>query len=253
MHKKLTSILVILIIFILLLTACGGGNEAAEPDANTIITQAVETAMAALTQTAMFEPSPTFTVASTLEPSPTFTNTVVVPTSAPAATQAVPQSGAGLSSCDLAAFVEDVTIPDGTELLPGQNFTKIWRISNEGSCTWTSEYQILYFGGEILSAETAYQLTSTDVAPGDTLDISIEMTAPSATGSYTMWWIMRNADGQNFGVDASGGAIYVQIAVSSSAATTTPASTATATVQATTEVPSETPTETPTPTDTTTP
>ena len=110
-------------------------------------------------------------------------------------------------------------------------------------------YQILYFGGEIMSDNIAYALTSVDVAPGETLDIAIEMTAPSTTGSFTMWWIMRNADGENFGVDAGGGAIYVQITVSNSAASPTE----TPTVEATTEVPTETPTETPVPSDTPTP
>jgi hypothetical protein len=58
-----------------------------------------------------------------------------------------------------------------------------------------------------------------------------------------MWWVMQNADGQNFGVDASGGAIYVQITVSSTAAEFT----ATATIEATTEVPTDTPVPSDTP------
>lgn len=251
MSKKTISLVLIMILLSVIIAACGGGNNEDTQDPNIAITNAVETAMVALTQTAMFEPSPTFTFTPTFEPSPTFTATVVSqtnPTAVP--TQSGSQSGVGLSSCDLAAFVEDITIPDGTEMMPGQTFTKVWRISNEGTCTWTSGYQILYYGGEIMSTETAYALTDTDIAPGESLDISIEMTAPSTEGSYTMWWIMRNADGENFGVDASGGAIYVQITVSSTAAGFT--ATPTATTEAT-EVPTEVPTDTPTPTYTETP
>ena len=96
---------------------------------------------------------------------------------------------------------------------------------------------MLYYGGEVMSAETAYALTDHDVAPGETLDISIEMTAPTTTGTFNMFWIMRNTDGENFGVDASGGSIYVRIVVSSGAA----AFTATPTLVTTTEVPTEVP------------
>jgi hypothetical protein len=243
MEKTIWRIVTIMLVS-LLLTACGSGDQEPTQDPNLVITQAVETAMAAITQTAMAEPSPTFTFTPTLEPSPTFTPTTAQG-STPLPTQPVPPSGPALSSCDLASFVDDITIPDGTELAPGQTFTKTWRIQNDGTCTWTSAYQVLYYGGEVMSAETAYPLTDTDIAPGDMLDISIEMTAPTAEGSYTMWWIMRNADGENFGVDAFGGAIYVQIVVSSSAVGET--------ATATSESVAETPTETPTPTDDTTP
>jgi hypothetical protein len=230
--NKTISILAVILIIAILLSACGSDNQEPTQDPNLVITQAVETAMTALTQTALAEPSPTFTEVPTLEPTPTFTPTVIIQTFTPGPTRTPAPAGPGLSSCDLASFVEDVTIPDGTELAPGQAFTKTWQVKNEGSCTWTADYQILYYGGEIMSAETGYALTSADIAPGETLDISIEMTAPASEGTYNMYWIMRNTDGQNFGVDASGGAIYVQIVVSGAAASTT-------------EVPTETPTATP--------
>lgn len=258
MKKRKRLILILaLIVATGLFSACGNKGDESLP--NAAITQAYETAMAALTQTAQAEPSATFTYTPTFEPSATFTAPAPLASNTPFPTQAPPSSGPALSSCDLASFVSDVTIPDGTELAPGQVFTKTWRIRNEGTCTWTDKYQILYFGGEIMSEKTAYALTSVEIAPGNPLDISIEMTAPTTPGSYTMWWIMRNADGLNFGIDQYGGAIYVQISVSSSAAsfTATPTSTSAATVVATTEAPTETATETPTdtttPADTTTP
>jgi hypothetical protein len=247
MKMKTFSLIVLLLISASLLSACGPTAEQQATESSRIITQAVETAIAALTETARSEPSPTFTFTPTLEPLPTSTPTVVIETYTPGPTpQPATQAGPTLSTCDLASFVEDLSIPDGSELAPGQTFTKSWRIKNEGTCTWTPDYQLLYFGGEILSAETAYTLTASDVAPGETLDISIEMTAPTADGTYNMYWIMRNADGENFGVDAFGGAIYVQIVVSGSAE----AFTATPTLETPTEVPTEVATETPIPSDT---
>lgn len=236
-NKKSISILAVIMILALMLSACGSSNQEPTPDPNLIITQAVETAMVALTQTALAEPSPTFTEVPTLAPTATFTPTVLIETYTPGPTQPPVQQGPPLSSCDLAAFVDDITIPDGTKLAPGETFTKTWRVKNNGSCTWTPNYQLLYYGGEVMSAETAYALTDADIAPGENLDISIEMTAPATAGTYYMYWIMRNANGENFGVSEFGDSIYVQIEVSGSAASTTeaPAETATNTPEPTTE------------------
>src|SRR5690349_12154805 len=43
-----------------------------------------------------------------------------------------------VSTCDSAAYVKDVTIPDGTIFSPGAQFTKTWRLQNIGTCTWTT-------------------------------------------------------------------------------------------------------------------
>ena len=50
-------------------------------------------------------------------------------------------------SCDMAQFVADVTIPDGTTLAPGATFAKTWRLKNIGSCTWTTSYAVVFTGG----------------------------------------------------------------------------------------------------------
>ena len=39
---------------------------------------------------------------------------------------------------------QDVTVPDGTELNPGDDFTKTWRIMNNGSCTWNTSYDAIF-------------------------------------------------------------------------------------------------------------
>ena len=37
-------------------------------------------------------------------------------------------------------FVSDVTIKDGQTLYGNESFTKVWRVKNTGSCTWTPDY-----------------------------------------------------------------------------------------------------------------
>jgi hypothetical protein len=61
------------------------------------------------------------------------------------------------------------------------------------------------------------------VAPNETVDISVDMTAPETAGNYTGYWILRNAANQTFQTS-----FFVQITVGSSGTgTQTPGNTAT--------------------------
>ena len=89
-----------------------------------------------------------------------------------------------VSYCDWAAFVKDVSVPDGTRLSPGETFTKIWRLQNRGTCTWTPDYMLVYTSGDPMGATTAIRLPGY-VAPGQTVDMSITLTAPASAGCPT--------------------------------------------------------------------
>lgn len=102
------------------------------------------------------------------------------------------------SSCDRAAFVRDVTVPDGTDMNPGQTFTKTWELRNVGTCPWTTSYQLVFFSGERMGAATSYAF-SENVPVGKTARFSVPMTAPSAAGSYRGYWLFKNANGDLFG------------------------------------------------------
>lgn len=116
--------------------------------------------------------------------------------------------------CDRAAFISDVTIPDGTILTPGKTFTKTWRLRNTGSCTWTSGYELLFKEGDALGGPASMQLTSGTVAPGQTVDVSVDLTAPNTEGSYKGFWWIRSSSGVVFGVGSSGDVpFYVEIKV----------------------------------------
>lgn len=203
-----------------LLTGCNKKEEESQTDVlSAIYTEAISTLNAGNTQTASIS-TPTFTATETLSPSPTQTSTQI---SVPVVTSTIVYSGAAnISTCDIAGFVADVTIPDGAEISAGQNFTKTWKIKNEGTCTWNSNYKIEYYSGERLNTNISYALTSTSVAPGELLEISIQMTAPAAQGDYISNWILKNATGQYFGIGQSGGVLYVLFTVSGNLVTTSP-------------------------------
>lgn len=128
-------------------------------------------------------------------PTATVTPTVAVtatPTLTPTATP-VP------IPCDWAAFVKDVTVPDGTVFKPDQDFRKTWQLKNIGTCTWTKDYALVYASGDRMTGDNVTRL-GRSVAPGQTIDISIELTAPLEVGKHVGYWALRNASGKVFGI-----------------------------------------------------
>ncbi|MGV8049809.1 MAG: NBR1-Ig-like domain-containing protein [Anaerolineaceae bacterium] len=115
--------------------------------------------------------------------------------------------------CNWVSFVSDVSIPDGTDIVAGTSFTKTWRLKNIGSCTWTTEYDIAFVKGDQLSAPKIIDLPKA-VKPGESIDISIAMVAPSSSGDYTGHWMLVNQNGVRFGTGAdTKGTFWVDIDV----------------------------------------
>ncbi|MBI5839740.1 MAG: S-layer homology domain-containing protein [Chloroflexi bacterium] len=106
-------------------------------------------------------------------------------------------AGSPFPSADNATFISDITLPDGTVVSPGQALTKTWRVKNIGTSTWGSGYQLAFTGGEQMGAPSAVDVPVT--APGQEVDISVNMTAPSGGGSHWGNWRLRNPQGTYFG------------------------------------------------------
>ena len=92
-----------------------------------------------------------------------------------------------------ASFVADVTIPDNTEVEGGATFTKTWRIMNTGTCIWASDYTLSHYSDEIMNAPASVPLPVT--FPGQTADISVELTAPNSIGVHRANFVIKNATG----------------------------------------------------------
>lgn len=153
-------------------------------------------------------------------PTPEITNTPLVvtatssPTTAPpipAATNTntpVPATSVPVAVCNQAAFMSDVTIPDGTQMSKGEDFTKTWRLRNTGTCTWDGDYTVVFESGTNMASKTSFKLPK-NVAPGENVDISILMEAPDPNGTYKGNWELRSDTGATFGVAGSGGSAGV--------------------------------------------
>jgi hypothetical protein len=203
--------------FVLLLALAATGCNlpragAAAPTPN--VTQAYQTVQAHLTQAALLTPAQTAPPSPTAPPSsaPSPTSGTLKPTP----TQKPPASATASSRlCDQAApgVPIDVTVPDDTQFPPGQSFTKTWRLQNTGTCTWSRDYSIALFSGESMGAPPNVPVPG-NVAPGQVMDISVDLVAPRAAGTYQGNWKLRNASGTWFGIGPnSNSPFWVKIVV----------------------------------------
>lgn len=117
----------------------------------------------------------------------------------PAAAFARPAAAA--TACDWAQFIADVTVPDGTTYAGGTAFTKTWRLKNIGTCTWTTGYTLVFDSGDRFGAQDVN--FPINVAPGQTVDLTLNMTAPASNGHYFSYWRLRNASGVIFGIGST--------------------------------------------------
>lgn len=97
---------------------------------------------------------------------------------------------------DQLSYVDDVTFEDGTPVQPGQRMEKIWRVRNTGTTTWGEGYQLVFSEGERMGGPERIPLPS--AAPGETVDISLTLTAPERAGLHRSVWMAQEPDGQVF-------------------------------------------------------
>jgi hypothetical protein len=96
---------------------------------------------------------------------------------------------------------------------PNQSFSKTWRLINTGACTWSTRYAVVFFSGQLFGAATVNYLPA-EVDPGQIVDITIDMIAPSLAGSFQSNWKMADDNGQSFGIGPNGDApIWVRIQI----------------------------------------
>jgi uncharacterized protein YkwD len=94
-------------------------------------------------------------------------------------------------------MIADVTVPDNSQMAYGQKFTKTWRFMNNGKCNW-SGYTIAFVAGDRMASPDTAPVPQTE--PGKTVDVSVDLTAPSVDGSYTGFFELRNANGQTLSI-----------------------------------------------------
>lgn len=102
-----------------------------------------------------------------------------------------------------AAFITDVTVPDGERFPQGEDFSKVWRLKNVGTCSWDGEYALIFADGDQMSGHVSQPLGE-DVSPGSEIDIGVGLVAPESDGSYKGYWMLQSDDGNLFGIGTGG-------------------------------------------------
>jgi hypothetical protein len=139
----------------------------------------------------------------------------VSPTQAPAA--AVPTPTA--YCVNDAQFLEDLTLPDGTKVLPGATLDKRWRVLNHGECAWGPEYRLVEIGESRI--EGPGEVALYPAVAGGQATWQVVLVAPQQEGEFISRWRARAPDGTLFGDE-----VYVLIVVDASPLTPTPIPTA---------------------------
>ncbi len=134
-------------------------------------------------------------------PTPGFVTATLPMTKTPAATRTptgtpgtpFPTGSAPAACRDAAILVQDVTIADGTNVPYGSKFTKTWQFQNSGSCPW-SGYTIAFVSGDRMNAPDSAPVPNT--TPKSTVNVSVDLVAPTADGIYTGFYELRNSAGK---------------------------------------------------------
>ncbi len=236
-----------LLAFSILLSACNSPRITPAPtenQASLVLTAAAQTAQARLTELALITPTAAPTEAPTATPEATLAVPTLALTSSPSGTVAAtttllplttvtPKPNAGASTPDQGEFISDVSIPDMSPIAPDTGFTKTWKLKNIGSTTWTTAYSLVHVSSNDGIKSPASVPLPKEVPPGESVEISVDMTSSTNTGTYTSYWKLSNASGTMFNTRPStNGTIYVQIKVTASGeseATSTPGGTPEAT------------------------
>ncbi len=100
--------------------------------------------------------------------------------------------------CLLLGKVRDITLPDGTQMDPGEEGSKTWELTNAGTCDWDDEFEIVDAGGDFMKSVKNKEIGE-NVDPGESVRVTVPVVAPDDPGTYYNYWRMRSSSGKTFG------------------------------------------------------
>jgi protein phosphatase len=154
-------------------------------------------------------------VAAAEQPTATATLTPTVPADTPTPSPTPLPTIEAPAGCENSArFVRDVTVEDGTQFTPAEQFEKTWLLENAGDCPWGPGYTVRLIEGDRMGAEAAVSLVEV-TQPNGSGEITVPMIAPAAAGTYRGDWQLYDLNGEVFGPK-----FYLEIEVTALDATT---------------------------------
>jgi hypothetical protein len=197
-----TRFMIAALLGLLLLSACGGAPAAPTPDKALIQTSAAQTVIANFTLTASASTSTPLAALTDTAPAPLETATAATPATLAAESPTLLPGGVTATPglCDHYTWdpaTLDVNIPDGTQMTPGQQFIKTWKVKNDGICTWGAGYRVVYAGYADQMSGVGQPINGV-IGPGQEVEVTVQFKAPAKAGTYTSAWTLANASGIRF-------------------------------------------------------
>lgn len=188
MQKRILYLVLVVVVGAILFSCADSASQPSSENLDFIRTQAVSTFASSLTEAFVALP-PTHTSTPMIIEEPSITPTAITETPPPTIT---------INACYNLMYISDVTIPDGTEMRPGEVFTKTWEVQNIGGCAWRAGFTFQHVGGELMRGNT---VTLTEAIPtGAKRQISVELVVPSGmSGLIQSAWRMADENGNFFG------------------------------------------------------
>lgn len=202
--KQIVLLAASLIFALSLLTGCvdlNGIHLENKTERQTAVANAIATVKAVMTARA---PSP---APATITPQPATLTPALEPTSV-----STPTPSATTAVAYWISNVEDVTVPDGSEFAPGATVVKTWRLTNGGTAFWPADTKLVYVSGDQLAAENG--MLGRQVDPAQTIDVTVNLQAPTTEGTYQGFFMLQTSAGKLFGVGpTASSAFWVKITV----------------------------------------
>jgi len=132
---------------------------------------------------------------------------IALPTATPVPAQAVPTPTPAAPVClNSMKWIADLNLDDKNMtappiLVPGQDFTKGWRVQNDGTCAWPADFELAFTNGNRIEAAMGGSSVKLgrSVQPGEQIDINVNLRAPQSYGVFQGFWRIHDQRGQSFG------------------------------------------------------
>ncbi len=186
--KRKIKALFLFAVLIGLLAGCNFPLASSRSGEDAVATSVAQTVAAVDAQnqpaaTVVILPTNTLPSLPTITPQATSTSISTIPTSTP-------------QPCNQAWLASESPLDDAV-YSPGAAFTKTWNLKNIGTCTWNTSYKAVFISGSSMGGPASKALTA-NVAPGETLTLSLSLTAPTTAGTYKGIWNLQDDTGKNF-------------------------------------------------------
>ena len=89
------------------------------------------------------------------------------------------------------------TPTDGTSVPKNATFTTTIVLTNVGTTTWTTAYQLVFFAGDRMGSPNDFNMPH-EVKPNETVRLVFDMKADGSAGQKRTIWAVQNAEGRNF-------------------------------------------------------